>query len=76
MYSTHAQSAALDSVLAALEALLGHRPEPSDRVEADLALDSVDLAVVAAEVPFDLYGHLRTLDFDQLVELRVGELVP
>ena len=84
MHSTHAPSTAavarpgpsLEPVLDAVEAVIGRRPDPSDRLEADLALDSIDLARIAAAVPYDLIGRLAGMDFEQLVELTVADLAP
>lgn len=80
MQSTHAadrsREAGLAAVCAAIEAVTGRRPEPGDRLEADLAIDSLELAAIAAAVPFDLNARLAGFDFERLVSLTVAELVP
>lgn len=68
--------AEMAAVLTAIEGIIGRRPQSSDRIEADLALDSLDLARVATAVEFDLYRQLVGYDFDRLAELTVADLIP
>lgn len=77
MQLTHAPSGSnQDQLLAAVRSVIGREVRLSDELEADLALDSVDLARVAAALPYDLYRVLASYDFDRLTALTVADLEP
>jgi len=71
---THAEQ----SVLAELSAITGRSVAVTDRLEADLGLDSVELAELAARLrercDVELADLLRSLSVDELVGLTVGRL--
>ena len=71
---THAEQ----SVLAELSAITGRSVAATDRLEADLGLDSVELAELAARLrercDVELADLLRSLSVDELVGLTVGRL--
>lgn len=52
---------------------------PDSRLDGDLWLDSVELAALGAllhqRYRIDLLAHLAGLDLDQLIELRVKDLM-
>lgn len=66
------------SVLAALSAITGRGVSATDRLEADLGLDSVELAELAARLRercgVELIDLLRSLTVDELVGLTVGRV--
>ncbi len=63
-----------------LAELTGVPVEPQARLEADLGLDSLDVARLDAEFrrrygpAADLRGYLAGLELDQLIDLTVSEL--
>lgn len=67
-------------MLDALGRLAGGTVAADDRLEADLGLDSLEVAALAAMLReqfgdrVDLAGFLAGLELDQLIELTAGEL--
>ncbi len=84
MHSTHAQSPSSDRpvdevlavVLDVVRSVVGHEVRPQDRLEADLAIDSIDLARISAALPYDVQELLARFDFDRLTALTVADLAP
>jgi acyl carrier protein len=73
---------ALDQVVVLLREVTddpGLPIDPATRLDADLRLDSLEVAALAARLRWlpgapDLLGHLAELDLDQLIALTVGDL--
>ena len=78
--STYVPDTPVAAVLDALGRLAGGPVAADDRMEADLGLDSLELATLAAMLrerfgdQVDLLGFLAGLDLDQLIELTAGQL--
>ena len=76
----HAPDSPVAGVLDALGQLAGAPVAADDRLEADLGLDSLELAALAATLRnrfgdrVDLSGHLAGLELDELIDLTAGQL--